>query len=643
VQKRVKRALPAALGLLGLCLIGFTALTAAKSPPAVASQPVVNPPVVPITLQNPSEPAPDLVIHEWGTFLSMSGSDGTALDGMYHEEHALPAFVHSRGKDQLRLPMMFLKGETPVIYFYTERPQSVRLGVGFPKGIWTHWYPQAIRVLPMMEERAISPERLANGRICWNADIIPVAMAGQAATINGSDCPMPPEVSEDALWKFSREVDAAYVKTSDGTADPARPEYDRFLFYRGLGEARLPLRVSARDGGTVTLDSNPAIAEGVRHIFVLNVDHGRAGYRYLPRIEPGQSLSGVIPGTGELEPLPEFTRKIADDLAARLTISGLYAKEARAMVNTWTNSYFQADGIRVLFVLPQRWTDSFIPMTVVPPPKEVVRVMVGRVELLSAEREQAAEAAVRGLADPDEAVRAQAFATLRAQGRYVEPIVRRVLRTSHDLRVQALCRRLLTTDEVTALRAAVHDAASGKMLNEDPLMLRALLARLLREVGLDREARSEGVSLLNALEKARGATPAQPERTELRAAALEASALDSSAAAVYEECIRKVASALGEQVPTAWVAWCREWWVGRSFASCHDRAGDLEKTASALEIKLSHADQAADLAETRLCRILLAHVRELQKKPAEAEVHWSGLRREKSREPAPRVAARSGS
>ena len=58
-----------------------------------------------------------------------SSPHGTPLDGMYHEEHALPSFVHSRSRDQLRLPSMLLKGETPVIYFYTPRPMQVRVGV----------------------------------------------------------------------------------------------------------------------------------------------------------------------------------------------------------------------------------------------------------------------------------------------------------------------------------------------------------------------------------------------------------------------------------------------------------------------------------------------------------------------------------
>ena len=67
----------------------------------------------------------------------MNGSDGLALDGMYHEEHALPAFVHSRRKDQLQLPTAMIKGETPVIYFYSQIPREVSVGVDFPSGIWT--------------------------------------------------------------------------------------------------------------------------------------------------------------------------------------------------------------------------------------------------------------------------------------------------------------------------------------------------------------------------------------------------------------------------------------------------------------------------------------------------------------------------
>src|SRR3954469_7719944 len=86
----------------------------------------------------PAAPAAEgLVVHEWGTFLTMQGSDGVTLDGMYHEEHALPSFVHARSRDQLHLPSISVKGETPVIYFYTDRKQNVSVRVDFPQGVWT--------------------------------------------------------------------------------------------------------------------------------------------------------------------------------------------------------------------------------------------------------------------------------------------------------------------------------------------------------------------------------------------------------------------------------------------------------------------------------------------------------------------------
>src|SRR5262245_8072630 len=108
----------------------------------------------------------DLVVHEWGTFLAMNGSDGITLDGMYHEEHALPAFVHSRGRDQLRISSVRLKGETPVIYFYTKQPQDIEVSVRFPQGIWTQWYPQAGIMGPQLSE-ATSGSALRNGHIHW--------------------------------------------------------------------------------------------------------------------------------------------------------------------------------------------------------------------------------------------------------------------------------------------------------------------------------------------------------------------------------------------------------------------------------------------------------------------------------------------
>ena len=434
----------------------------------------------------PSDPA-GMVVHEWGTFLAMNGSDGISLDGMYHEEHALPSFVHARSKDQLHLPMSLLKGETPVIYFYTGQPSRVQVDVDFPTGLWTQWYPQATTVSPGIVQVG-SPLRTRDGRISWNVDVWP-ASSGPANS--GADS-VPP-TNADALWNHARDVDASYVSTV--TAPGVAREWERFIFYRGLGEAPLPIQARVAGGNITATTTEP---DGVRHLFVVRIENGRGTFSYAPALTTGDGLSQSIPRWMGALPLDQFVERVSDAVAQRLTESGLYAKEARAMVNTWKSSYFKTDGVRLLFVLPQSWTDRFIPMRITPRPAQLVRVMVGRVELLSEERERRAETAISGLASPDPGVREQAFEILRAEGRYVEPIVRRAARTSADERVRTLSRRLLLTDFVTDLRTTSR-RDTGERVSTNPVHIQAQLASLLREVGLTSEAKQEGEAALVTL------------------------------------------------------------------------------------------------------------------------------------------------
>jgi hypothetical protein len=609
------------------------AMWAGGLPPA-APAPFVTSESPPTSPTQEKEKSSDLIVHEWGTFLGMNGSDGAALDGMYHEEHALPTFVHSRGRDQLRLPFMKLKGETPVIYFYTKVRQPVRVGVGFPRGIWTQWYPQASLVSPSLMEQAEKPDRLSGGRICWFAEVIPAAavkheISNRRGAVPESEVKLP-ATSSDALWNHAREVDAAFVKTLNAANDAPTPEFEKFLFYRGLGETRLPLRFDEGGKGALALDRDESLGDGVRHVFVLRVENGRGAYIYRPALRPGERVEGVIPSMAKAQPLVDFSKTVADLLAARLAETGLYDKEARAMVNTWTTSYFQTDGIRVLFVLPQSWTDAFIPMTIVPQPRQVVRVMVGRLELLTGEREGLAENAVRGLADPDATRRQQAFGFLHEQGRYVEPILRRVLKTTKEDGVRTLCRRLLMSDLVTELRAALHNAADGKRLNTDPVLLRAQLARLLREIGLGTEARAEGDAVLAAL-KVHSADQNPPQAAsllalEIRAAALEAIGDDQTAARIYARRVELQARSMIGDINPALIAWLRDWWVGRTYAQCLARSGKTGATIVALKERLSRpTGSPPDLLDDRATRMLLAFLLDGQGKPALAESQWSSL------------------
>ena len=52
------------------------------------------------------------------------------------------------------------------------------------------------------------------------------------------------------------------------------------------------------------------------------------------------------------------------------------------MVQTWWDSYFGKPGLRVFWVVPQGETERILPLEITPKPKEMVRVLVGRSEVL---------------------------------------------------------------------------------------------------------------------------------------------------------------------------------------------------------------------------------------------------------------------
>src|SRR5207244_3983526 len=80
----------------------------------------------------PAPPPEKLIVHEWGTFLTVQGSDGNTLGGMVDSEEALPKFVMERTESAqerslTRRALMFTKMETPVTYFYVDKPMIVRV------------------------------------------------------------------------------------------------------------------------------------------------------------------------------------------------------------------------------------------------------------------------------------------------------------------------------------------------------------------------------------------------------------------------------------------------------------------------------------------------------------------------------------
>src|SRR5262245_49248068 len=97
-------------------------------------------------------PGKSFIVHEWGTDTIVVGSDGSLQRGLHHEEEDLPGFVYDRIKAG-SLPgsnSVEVKMETPVTYFYTDKPGPVSVQVGFPEGVLTQWYPAVLAFSPVV-------------------------------------------------------------------------------------------------------------------------------------------------------------------------------------------------------------------------------------------------------------------------------------------------------------------------------------------------------------------------------------------------------------------------------------------------------------------------------------------------------------
>ena len=111
------------------------------------------------------------------------------------------------------------------------------------------------------------------------------------------------------------------------------------------------------------------------------------------------------------------------------------------MIKTWTDSWFQEDGVRVLYVLPRVWTDRTLPLTLEPAPRALARVMVGRAEIITPAAQQQLANAIRNAAEGDSQAHQQAVDQLRKLGRFGQPALQlaikdctpQIARTGWDL------------------------------------------------------------------------------------------------------------------------------------------------------------------------------------------------------------------
>jgi len=333
---------------------------------------------------------PGLTAHEWGTFTSVADIDGTAVDWLpLAGPKDLPIFVeHFRTAGFKGGVSATVRMETPVLYFYSTHDTDLSVHVSISKGLITEWYPHASRVTPNAPEQAVfSQMSEEGGSIAWDS----------VTAVPGSSVDFPRE-SRDSRYYAARETASVplSVKTSAGE------QHEKFLFYRGV--ANFPVPLSAR-----VVPPNRVLVQnlGQQSIpgLVLFERRGeKIGYREINRLD-NSALADLPELSGSLESL-------RSDIEAILISQGLFADEARAMVQTWDDSWFE-EGSRLFYIVPKPFVDSVLPLSIAPVPAETVRVFVGRIELVTPATEKA-------IAD---AISSGDRGTLKKYDRFLQPIL----------------------------------------------------------------------------------------------------------------------------------------------------------------------------------------------------------------------------
>lgn len=286
----------------------------------------------------------DVVVHEWGTFTTHHGGDGTPVVWKPLDRQSdLPTFVYeasARATRKLQIEGT-VRMETPVLYFYADERRTVSVGVDFPSGLISEWYPRV---------------RKTRAGVRWpRVTILPAA----TATLPREDAP--------SHYYPARETDAALLRCRDGR----RTQHEKFLFYRGVGTFDVPIRIRL-DGERVRIGTTGP--DALARVLLFERRNAGAGFRTV-------DLAGGEALVDRPEPSADAVTALEDALRTLLVGQGLYPREAQAMLDTWRDTWSE-DGLRALYLVPSRLTDEVLPLSITPRPASIVRVLVGRAEVV---------------------------------------------------------------------------------------------------------------------------------------------------------------------------------------------------------------------------------------------------------------------
>lgn len=326
------------------------------------------------------------IVHEWGTFTSIAGDDGRAVEWLPQAGPSdLPAFVYASRFGPKALLRGTVRMETPVIYFYAGSEMTVNVTARFRNGAITEWYPQATVTPSAADSHGLARPGF-EGAVRWR-DVTVVPRGGTEFPVE----------DRPSHYYAARETDASMLEKGG--------QLEKFLFYRGVGSFAPPISARWSRDGSVLID----------HLFheplgsVILFENRANAIRYEVRHIATRSAT-FAPGlpAGECD-------QLFSEIESILVAHGLYPREAKAMIATWKDSWFE-EGTRLFYVVPRETIDAILPLDVDPAPAAVARVFVGRVELITSDTLDAVRDAVARKDD----------VALQKYGRFLHHILRRL-------------------------------------------------------------------------------------------------------------------------------------------------------------------------------------------------------------------------
>ena len=372
---------------LGISLAGFATITVAMAGPRGRAWP------------------DRLSVHEWGTFTTVAGEDGRAIEWLpLNGPTDLPCFVeHFRNSNTVKIlptedPRLIdyetarsklwgkVRMETPVLYFYGPKETNAHVKVRFPRGVITEWYPHATS-----SQLGITPTILRNPQFETFLEWPSIRLASSEGER------FPTEAAKSHYYA---------ARATEATALRVGSENEKFLFYRGVANFDVPISARSNKNGDIELTNLGS--ESIPNVVLFERRGSTLGYRVMGQLRGSATIAAPL--------LNANVESLRADLEHMLIDAGLYPKEAAAMLETWRDSWFE-DGVRVFYLIPPKAVDAILPLTVTPAPAAIARVFVGRMEVFTPSVQQTVETAI---------ARNDA-ATLERYARFLGPISDRLL------------------------------------------------------------------------------------------------------------------------------------------------------------------------------------------------------------------------